>query len=316
MARTGLAGRRAVLAAGLSLLAVGHGARAAARTVRVGYQRYGTLIVLKHSGLLEQVLAPLGHDVVWSEFVAGPQMLQALAAGAIDFAETGDAPPVFAQAAWPDRLVYVGHGARAPQGEAILVRASGPITQVADLKGRSIAFNRGSNVHYLVLAALAKAGLTIRDVHVVNLVPASARAAFDMGRIDAWAIWDPYLAAEQATGGARVLADADGLTGNRQFLLASRAFAEADPPAVRAVLQALSRSHDWARTHQPDLVAAIASDTGLPPDVIRVAVARLPLAVSPMDDGVAAEQQAIADLLSGNGLLPARVKVRDAMWTG
>ena len=61
------------------------------------------------------------------------------------------------------------------------------------------------------------------------LPPADARAAFERGAVDAWAIWDPFLAAAQAATGARTLTDGTGLVSNHQFYLASQAFAAAEP---------------------------------------------------------------------------------------
>src|SRR5262249_53668318 len=132
------------------------GAQAADTTIRIGYQKYGTLILLKGKGTLEKKLAPLGAKVVWTEFPSGPPLLEAINVGAIDFGSTGETPPIFAQAAGAP-LVYVAHEPPAPQGEAILVPKDSPLKTLADLKGKKIAFNKGSNVHYLLVKALEKA---------------------------------------------------------------------------------------------------------------------------------------------------------------
>ena len=165
-------------------------ADAADRTVRVGYQKYGTFLLLKARGLLEKKLEPLGFGVAWTEFPGGPQLLEALNVGALDFGITGESPPIFAQAAGAP-LVYVGNEPPAPRGEAILVPKDSPIHSLADLKGKTIALNRGSNVHYLLVKALEKAGLKYADVNVVFLAPADGRAAFEHGSVDAWVIWGP-----------------------------------------------------------------------------------------------------------------------------
>ena len=76
-------------------------ARAASDTLRIGYQKYGTLVLLKAQGTLEKRLAPLGIQVKWAEFPGGPQLLEALNVGSVDFGTTGETPPIFAQAAAP-----------------------------------------------------------------------------------------------------------------------------------------------------------------------------------------------------------------------
>lgn len=167
---------------------------ATAATVRIGVQKYGTLVILAERHTLEERLKAQGVSVEWREFPGGPQLLEALTLGSIDLGTTGEAPPIFAQAAGSS-LVYIGAEEPAPKGEAILVPKGSPITTIADLKGRRVALNKGSNVHFLLLRALQSAGLTIKDVTPIYLTPSDARAAFEQGAVDAWAIWDPFLSA-------------------------------------------------------------------------------------------------------------------------
>lgn len=287
--------------------------RAETRRLRIGVQKYGTLIVLEASGALEKRLGPQGVSVEWVEFPAGPQLLEALNGGSIDFGITGEAPPVFAQAAGVP-FVYVGVDRAAPKGEAILVAKDSPIRTVADLKGKRVAFNRGSNVHYLLIAALEKAGLKFTDIEPRYLAPADGRAAFAGGSVDAWVIWDPYLAAGEAATHARVLADATGLARNPQFYLASAAFAKSSPELVRAVLAETGRTDGWAEKHQAEVAALLAPRTGLPLDVLHVALARLGYGVGPITPDVVASQQHIADTFFRAGVLPKKISVREAVW--
>ena len=209
--------RRALLRAGLlgaALLAPAAQAQDG-KTLRIGFQKYGTLTIVKALGTLDKRLAEQGVTVKWTEFPAGPQLLEGLNVGSIDFGTVGEAPPIFAQAAGA-ALVYVGSEPAAPASEAILVpriRRCG----VADLKGRKVALNKGSNVHYLLVKQLERAGVAYRDVNVVYLTPSDARAAFERGAIDAWVIWDPFQAAAEKQLGARVLADGAGVVKNYQF---------------------------------------------------------------------------------------------------
>ena len=194
------------LVAALALTAT-HATAQTRETVRVGYQKYGTLIILKAKGTLEQRLAPQGIDVKWTEFPAGPVLLEGLNVGSIDIGTVGEAPPIFAQAAGAN-LVYFGHEPPAPGGEAIVVPKASPLKSPKDLKGKKVALNKGSNVHYLLVKVLEANGLQYKDIEPVFLPPADARAAFERGAVDAWVIWDPFLAAAEKQLGARVLADA------------------------------------------------------------------------------------------------------------
>ena len=161
--------------------------------LRIGNQK-GNLSLLKGRGTLEKRLAPLGVSIKWTEFTAGPVQLEALNVGSIDFGDVGEAPPIFAQAAGAP-LAYVAATVPRPQSEAVLVPKGSAIQSVADLKGKKVALNKGSNVHYFLVKLLEKHGLAYGDVNVVFLPPADARAAFEKGSIDAWVIWDPFLAA-------------------------------------------------------------------------------------------------------------------------
>lgn len=281
-------------------------------TVRIGYQKYGTLTLLKARGDLEKRLAPLGVEVRWTEFPAGPQLLEGLNVGSIDFGTVGEAPPIFAQAAGAD-LVYVAHQPPAPKGEAIVVPAASTLKTVADLKGRKVALNKGSNVHYLLVKALEKAGLKYADVQVVFLPPADARAAFERGAVDAWVIWDPFLAAAEKQLGARVLADGSGLVSNHQFYLAARRYADQRASVVDAIVDELARLDRWAEGHAREVAALLAPQIGLDPAVAEVAAGRFGYGVRPIGAAVAAEQQKIADVFFELRLIPKPIRIADAL---
>jgi len=185
----------ALLAGLFSLPPVSAQPAARADTLRIGYQKAASLLTLqKQQGTLDKRLAALGVAVKWVEFPAGPQLLEGLNVGAIDVGFVGEAPPIFAQAAGA-RFVYIGNDPAAPEAEAIVVPRDSALRSVADLKGRKVALNKGSNVHYLLVRALEKHGLKYADVTPVFLPPADARAAFEKGAVDAWVIWDPFQAA-------------------------------------------------------------------------------------------------------------------------
>jgi sulfonate transport system substrate-binding protein len=280
--------------------------------VRIGYQKGDTLNLLRIRGGLEPELTGAGVRVEWIVFPAGPQLLEALNAGSIDFGHTGDSPPVMAQAAGVP-LVYVAHEKARPHAEAILVRAGSPLRSVADLKGKRVALNKGSNVHYLLVRALEEAGVPYNQVRTVFLPPADARAAFSGGSVDAWATWDPYLAEAEAGEGARVLADAEGLTANREYYLATRPLVRDRQDVVRAILGAIGREGRWVTAHLDEAVRVLQAELGLAPDVLRRALGRRGFGVAPMDEAVVVEQQRLADAFVALGLIPRKIVVRDAV---
>ena len=250
MSRTFRPARRAfIVGAGAALAATALPVLAgtSARELRIGYQKAAnTLVLLKSKQTLEKRLAPLGVSVKWTEFPAGPQLLEGLNVGAIDFGYVGEAPPVIAQAAGAN-FVYTAYELPTPHAEGILVHQDAPIHTLADLKGKKIALNKGSDVHWFLVAALQKAGITYADIQPVFLAPADARAAFERGAIDAWAIWDPFLEAAKQQPNARLLADANGIVDHHPIFLSARPFARdhGDVLAVdRDVVRNVNRPDD------------------------------------------------------------------------
>lgn len=284
-----------------------------ANVLRIGYQKYGTLILLKARGTLEKRLAPLGVTVTWNEFPAGPQLLEGLNVGSIDFGTVGETPPIFAQAA-NAQITYIGYEPPAPGGEAILVPKSSPIKSVAELKGKKIALNKGSNVHYLLVRALEQAGLQYSDVEVKFLPPADARAAFENGSVDAWVIWDPFYAAAETSIEARTLKNGKSIVNNHQFYLAEKTYASRRPDVVAATFDELKKVDEWAQTKPKEVAEALAPLTGLNTATLERALARGGYGASYLNNKVIAEQQKIADTFYNLKLIPKQLSIREVVW--
>jgi sulfonate transport system substrate-binding protein len=311
--KTGLDRRQA-----LALLAAGTaglpaiGARAAASELRIGYQKSSVnLMVTRERRLLDATLPGVG--VKWVEFPAGPQILEALAVGSLDFGFTGDTPPVFAQAAGKD-IWYVGLEPPKPASSAILVPAGSPVRALADLKGRRVAFQKGSSAHYLVLRALEQGGLQWSDITPLYLAPSDARAAFEKGAVDAWGIWDPYYAAAQIEGHARVLTTGKGLSSNNSFYLGSRELTR-QPALVKGLFAALSQADVLGKANLPQTAKFLSEATGVPlAGTLRFLERRTSGPVTVLKPSDIADQQRVADAFSRIGLIPKPLKVVDAVW--
>ena len=280
------------------------------KVIRIGFQKYGKLVLLKGRGTLEEKLKPLGYTVSWTEFPSGPPLLEALNVGAIDFGVAGEAPPIFAQAAGAP-LVYLANDPPAPRGEAILVPKESPLKSVADLRGKKVVLNKGSNVHYLLVRALEQAGLKYTDIQPVFLAPADALAAFTHGAVDAWVIWDPYEAAAEASTGARILADGTGLVTNYQFYFSSKKFLAENAPAADVVLEALNETDEWAKSNIHSVAEQLSPSIGLPASVLEVSLERESYGTVPINNEVIASQQRVADTFFALGLIPKAVNVSD-----
>jgi len=286
------------------------------RVLRVGYQKSSTVLnLLKHQGTLEETLEPEGIRVEWSEFAAGPQMLEALNVGSIDFAYTGETPPVFAQAA-DAPLVYVAYEPVGGSAEAILVREDSPIQTVEDLRGKTVALNKGSNVHYLLVRALEEAGIEYSDIETVFLPPGDARPAFEQGVLDAWVIWDPFQAAAETSTNARILVDGKDLVANHGYFLSTRNYVDQNPDLIEKILEELRKTADWAEDNSSEVASFLSDELGIDKPSLELAETRRGYGVRPITDEIVKGQQQIADTFYNLKLIPKQIKVADVVWKG
>lgn len=281
--------------------------------LRIGYQKSAVnLVIVKQSGWLEKRYP--NAKIAWIEFPAGPQLLEALAVGSLEFGLTGDSPPVFAQAAGKD-LLYVGAEPSKPDSSAILVLKDSPLKSLADLRGRKVALQKGSSAHYLLVRAVEKAGLQWTDIQPVYLTPADARAAFERKAVDAWAIWDPFYAATELAIQPRVLTNGRGLSGNNSFYLASRPFAERHADVLAALFEDLTRADRMVQQDRAGAIKLIADFSGLDAGVVSLFLQRRPPSpVGPIQDATVRDQQRVADAFHRLGLIPKPVNVAQAVW--
>lgn len=280
--------------------------------LHLGYQRGDFATVMIEQQLLEQ---SLGEDVTvsWVLFTSGPPMLEALSAGSIDMARTGDTPPIFAQAGGVP-FVYAA-AQHAVSREAIVVPEGSDIDSVADLQGKQVGYASGSSANYFTVQALETEGLTIDDIESVPLQPADARAAFQGGSLDAWAIWDPFMTAAVDELGARILLTRDDVGGEYDFYLASSAFAEAHPEIVSAVLDQYNVAVSWAGENLDEFTALLETDTGVAKEVWAESLAdRTFYPLEPLSDEAVESQQVAADTLAEIGLIPGSITVSENVW--
>jgi sulfonate transport system substrate-binding protein len=300
--------RRLVLLSLLSALPLATMAQKPASTLRIGYQKSSTLLtVLKLRGQLEQDLAPLGVKISWHEFSSGLPLLEALNVGGVDLsADVADTVPVFAQAAGA-QLTYFAQEAPSPSAQAIVVRADAPYKSVADLKGKKIAVTKAAGSHYLLIAALDKAGLRFKDIEAAYLTPADGRAAFERGSVAAWVTWDPFLAGVQRQSDIRILADGRNVADYQRYYLASSVYAAARPDVLAVVFDALSKTGKWVKQSPKEAAELLAPAWGLDAKTVELANSRRSYDVRPVLKEALGEQQKIADAFYGEGLLPRKL---------
>ncbi|MEG5061500.1 aliphatic sulfonate ABC transporter substrate-binding protein [Microcoleus sp. A2-C5] len=283
------------------------------KIVKIGHQPFGTFFYLKAKGSLEARLAKMGWYVEWTEFVAGPPILKAIGQGKIDLGYTGVAPPIFAQSEGIP-FVYIANDSALPGSIGIIVPQNSPIRTLADLKGKKIAATRKTAGHYLLIRALTQGGLQLKDAELVDLPPLKAQEAFLRGEVDAWAVWQPFLAKLQETIPAHFLTDSEGLINDRNFYLASHSFARDFSDIVKTVMGETRQMANWITKNPDRAVEFITARTGMKKTTAIVLTKSRSYDLLPIQDRAVEEQQRISEIFFRLGLLPDRIWIEDLIW--
>lgn len=266
-------------------------------TLQVGDQIAGTEKILTAAGELDD----LPYDITWSTFTSGPPQIEALNAGQIDFAITGNTPPIVG--GLTDTKVISAYSNEA-KGDAILIPQGSDIKSVADLKGKSVAVARGSSAHGHLILQLEKAGVDPGDLDINFLQPSDSKSAFESGQVDAWAVWDPYTAIAEV-GGAVPLITAEGVSNGYGFGVASDK-ALADDPRAEAIddlLGRIDRAYQWTKDNPEEWAKIFAEETGTEKAAaeINTRSTRLPIA---LDQTVIDSQNDLIGAFERAGVLP------------
>jgi sulfonate transport system substrate-binding protein len=281
--------------------------------IRIGTQKGGFFPAVRQRRTVEEAFKPLGIEIKWLDFQFGPPLLEAINVRSVDFGFVGDSPPIFAQAGGA-RIRYVAAVKSEGTTQAIIVPKDSPIKTIADLKGKRVAFAKGSSAHNLLVAALEKAGLSWSDITPAPLAPADATAAYVKGSVDAWSIWDPYLALAELKEGARVIVFDKDVHKPNAFYIAGTDFVEKYPALVGRLNGVFASEGRWADDHHEEVAKAQAEATGVDIDAVRRFVARSNYRVVPLDDEIVKSQQAVADRFAKLGLIPKSISVQDIVW--
>jgi sulfonate transport system substrate-binding protein len=296
-------------AAALGFFAMAFVQPATSEELRMGYQKSSTLTaILKTNGELEKALAPLDVTISWHEFTSGLPLLEAINIGSIDFgADVADTVPIFAQAAGA-KLAYVAEEVASPAAQAIVVPQSSTIKEIAGLKGKKIAVTKGAGSHYLLLAALAKSGLSFKDITPAYLTPADGRAAFVSNNVDAWVAWDPFLTSALHQTNGRILSDgSNGLASYKRYYLASAAYADKHAEVLNVIFAKLSETGKWVKTQPKDAATLLAGLWGIDAATVEEANSHRSYQVGAVAGPGLSEQQRIADAFHAEGLIPVKI---------
>lgn len=320
--------RRQILAAAtglvvaLSLAACGGTPKQAAANKGIVFatQKNGAPFVAQQRGEFEKRLKARGFGPVkWVEFSSGPPLIEALRAGAVDIGLVGDTPVVYAQASKTDLYYVATQSLPGLVGSGLVVPKASTIRTFADLKGKKVAYTKGSSSEYTIASALGSIGLKLSDIEPVNLTPGDAQTALANGSIDAWLTWDPYFTLAQLRGGAREIAVPQADLRTVAFYVASGSFVRDRTDVLKATLDELRTEAKWGNANRSYYRDEVAKATRLPPAVLQGMLDRYKdflFAVDPVTPVDIAAQQRVSDYLFDAKVIPIKVDAAKAAWRG
>ncbi|MBF7094433.1 aliphatic sulfonate ABC transporter substrate-binding protein [Streptococcus sp. HF-1907] len=277
----------------------------------IGYQAGDEFDISKERGVLAKKMKVKGYKVVFREFQNGSAEMQALASGSIDYARIGDTPSVSALASGTN-LTYVAAGGTKASGSGILVHKSSGISSVSDLKGKTIAYTKGTNSQYMILKILESAGLSQDDVNLVNLDQSAASVAYVDGTVDAWVNWDPATSKAEVTDNSTLLVTGSDVgVNNRSYIVSPTAFAEENEDVTELLIKYTSEDMTWANKHKDKLVTMLTESLGLEEAVVQKMVNRRTYAMTGMTEKSVSELQDIADLFYTDDIINNKVVIKD-----
>ncbi|MEH2091268.1 aliphatic sulfonate ABC transporter substrate-binding protein [Nostoc sp.] len=287
-----------------------------AKVINLAYQSSGDIVKSKKA--VEPRFKALGITVNWvGPFAAGPQLIKALNEGKVDIGNVGETPPIFDQAARPGlipEVVYLtGRTPSDGTNQGIVVKANSPIKKVADLKGKKIAFQVGSNAQYLLAKALKEVGLKISDIQIVALTPPEARDAFLQNKADAWVGGDPLLAAVEKTIPIRNLRNAKGINTLGGFYIGRRAFVIQNPQLVRVFLEEAEKVGEQAEKNPSDYAKILVDEQKLDPAVALKVASRRTYKLRRLTPAIIAEQQGVADFYFDEKVISRKIDIKQGI---
>ncbi len=281
------------------------------KLVKIGWLKGSNLHILKSQKSLEKRFESLGISINWIEFPTIPVLLEAMNAKQLDFAQGVDASLVFGQSSNVP-FVYISATPARPKSLAFVVHEDSPLQNMGDLKGKKVAYGRGWNLHYLLVKALEAKGLQVKDINSAYITTAAeGQAAFESKSIDALAIWDPFYAKMQRSTKLRVLTDGEGLSANRGFTIASPQFVRDHSDVIKAILEELQATSNWANKNPDQVAKFLSSQLGIDVEALEIMLRRQTFGVLPVDEKITEEQQGVADTFLRLGLIPKPIKVKE-----
>jgi len=206
------------------------------------------------------------HDlkVTVSNFTSGRAALQALLGGGADVATVAESP--ITGAAFNDQPVALLARINISDVKT-LTRTSSGINALADLKGKRIAYAAGTGSEVYTATLLKKAGLSPKDVTLINVPPQDMAAALSNGSIDAYDSWEPHITnGKKALGAQAKELDTKGVYGESFNVTVLKPWLASNAQAAKHFLAALIEADEWIKANHDEAITIIAQAVTIPRD--------------------------------------------------
>ena len=234
------------------------------KVINIAYQNSSkTVLLAKAKGWFEEEFGKDGIEVKYGLFLSGPPMMEAFSAGRMDFATTGDMPPVSSRAAGVD-VKIIGNAGREVGGSKLLVPVNSAVKSVQELKGKKVATQVGSGSHHFLVLLLQKNGLTANNINLVNLPASDWQNALVSGNVDAVSTWEPWSTSLQKANAGKAIINSKGIKDSPSVYLVRNAFAVKNPDLVKRFLKVNRRAMDYIKQNPDEAVEIVSKETKLP----------------------------------------------------
>jgi sulfonate transport system substrate-binding protein len=231
------------------------------------YPLYASINLAHELGFIDEELEAVGYHAQWTDYLSGPLVNEAVAAGEADVGHMADMPAINARSAGLPIQVVAGV-ASGEKSLAILVGKDSDINDIRQLRDKKIAYATGSYAQHLLALVLDEAGLTFSDIQSVNLGAADSTSALEAGEVDAIVIWEQYITKMTEEGTARVLIDGTGLKRSNMVLYTVTDYGTENPQAIVAFIKGMARGASYIKEQPREAARILAPLYGVSEDMM------------------------------------------------
>ena len=265
---------------------------------------YGPVYIARHFGWFEQALAEIGAaEPMYLELGGFDEVHTALNQGRLHAFFSAEAPVI--------KLVSDGQNVKIVEigctlQQEVLVTNDKDINSIADLQGMAVAVAEGTSSHYGLLNILESVQLSSADVTLRPGFPGEIKPLFELGEVDAWAVWPPFVE-EQVLAG-RGVALSGGSARIQSVISLSQAMLDQHEQAALALVMVAQRAKAWMRSNPEEAITIVAQALRLERAVVELSWPKHNWGAE-LDEGVLSDFDAKAVFLQDVGIITERASV-------